>query len=429
MKRLWWVVLLIGISLTAGAVAAGDSRSIVAVFDVEAKGVDLNEALLDRLSDYIANRLTGSGQYQVVPRDQIRERLATQKNESYKACYDQSCQIELGKEMAADRSLSTSIMKLGSRCTVTMSLFDLRMAAAEKAASEHGKCSEDEIVATIDKTIDKLLSGLEAREPSPKPTTVARPMDRQPVLPAKGLASIEIVTTPPGANVFIDNRTKGKTPMMVELEIGKAYDLELDLDGYYPKKGEIEITGRKRFTYEMRITAEKAQDLENEKKNMTEWVSLYVQTGGDKREFYLFGFGIQLLTYKWDWFSLSVLDGGIGGMMIDGSLYGYFGPSFGIPIRFDSAGKSELTLCSGIGFAGGFENAKVIDEYDEESDIGGFGFALFPSIRYAHRVSESIFLTFRFTLSIPLVTFVDTSTFKVGELMVLLGSIGFAWAS
>ena len=137
--------------------AAKTPPPIVAIFDVEDKGAGLSRELRDRLGDYLAMSVAATGAYQVVPRDQLKMRLVTQKRRSYKNCYDQTCQIEIGKEMAAQKSLSTIVMKLGSRCMVTAVLFDLRKATSEGGASTEGGCSEDAIVDSIKTLVSKLV--------------------------------------------------------------------------------------------------------------------------------------------------------------------------------------------------------------------------------------------------------------------------------
>ena len=97
-------VLLVPASPHAG------QRPIVAVFDMEDKGSGLAPNSLFNLTEYLAARLTEEG-YQVIPRDEIRSRLKEQKTESFKECYDQSCQIELGRELAAEKTLSPRVLK------------------------------------------------------------------------------------------------------------------------------------------------------------------------------------------------------------------------------------------------------------------------------------------------------------------------------
>lgn len=132
------------------------ARTIVAVFDIEDKGANLAAALRTRLSDYLAMRLAALKKYKVVPRDQLKARLAQQKKSSYKSCYAQSCQIEIGKELAAQKSLATAIMRLGTRCTVSAVLYDLKSAASEGGATASGGCSEDNIVTSLEGVVKQL---------------------------------------------------------------------------------------------------------------------------------------------------------------------------------------------------------------------------------------------------------------------------------
>jgi hypothetical protein len=149
--------------------ASPTGKIVVAVFDVEANGVPLPAEALGRLGAYVASRLAASGVYAVVPREQIKAQLEARRAESYKACYEQSCQIEIGKEVAAQKSLATSLLKLGSSCVATMTLFDLRTAATEKATTAEGGCTEDAMVGSLKAALAELTpgGGPSAQKPPP----------------------------------------------------------------------------------------------------------------------------------------------------------------------------------------------------------------------------------------------------------------------
>jgi hypothetical protein len=170
--RLLVVVLLI--LFGPGVVRA--EGPIVAVFDIEDRGVGLSGAMLLRLSEYLTTRLAATGHYRIVPRDQLKERLTQQKTSSYRQCYAPSCQIEIGKELAAQKSLATSIVKLTSTCTVTAVMYDLRTAASEGGASVEGGCTEAEVVNSIKSLVDKLTVTVSAPAASPPAPTPA-PME------------------------------------------------------------------------------------------------------------------------------------------------------------------------------------------------------------------------------------------------------------
>ncbi len=157
MGRLTLCVMFVFLQVSAVS-AETTNKPIVAVFDVEAKGAkDLDAAFLDGLSDFLAARLVETGQFQVVPRSALKERLAASKKESFKACYDQSCQIEMGRELAAEKTLAAQVVKLGSSCTITLRLFDLKRAATEKAATEQCNCDADAVLAGVKSALRKLV--------------------------------------------------------------------------------------------------------------------------------------------------------------------------------------------------------------------------------------------------------------------------------
>ncbi len=221
MKVAYRAALLdLGVGLFLPAVRAGDQRPIVAVFDVEVKNAKLSKGFLDGLADYLSTRLTESGAFQVVPRDQIKQRLTQQKRGSYKECFDQSCQIEIGKELAAEMTISAKVIKLGNRCTVTLTLYDLRKSTTESAASQHGKCGEDDVIDSLDKALDKLFGAKRAQ-----PTVESSPVPPGMVLIQAGdfwmgcnpkVDSECADDEKPGRKVYLDEYFIDKTEVTVE---------------------------------------------------------------------------------------------------------------------------------------------------------------------------------------------------------------------
>lgn len=138
--------------------ALGAPANIVAVFDIETSGVALGKPALERLNIYLATKIAAAG-YQVVPRAELLKRLRDQKRASYKECYDQSCQIEIGRELAAQKSLSTKVLGLGKECVVTIALFDLKRSASERAADSSGPCDIGGLVRSIENAVQKLAVG------------------------------------------------------------------------------------------------------------------------------------------------------------------------------------------------------------------------------------------------------------------------------
>jgi len=159
--------------LCAPAYAQPDAagRPIVAVFDIEMRDGAIKPATLVILTDYLAARLASSNRFRVVPRSQVKQRLSQIKTESYKDCYDQSCQIELGRELAANKSLAAHILKVEQQCVLTLELFDLKQVATHAATTAAGPCTEDTLFRTVGQAVDSLVAGMETMSPSSAPSS------------------------------------------------------------------------------------------------------------------------------------------------------------------------------------------------------------------------------------------------------------------
>jgi hypothetical protein len=144
---------------------AEPSAVIVAIFDINDASKKLEQDALVQLTNYLGTVLTQSGAFKVIPRDQLRSRLLDEKKGSYKMCYDESCQIELGRAVSAQKSLSTTLIQIGNKCAVTANLFDLKTEMTEKGASVETGCNPEELLDAI-KEIARQLAG-----PSTSPTS------------------------------------------------------------------------------------------------------------------------------------------------------------------------------------------------------------------------------------------------------------------
>lgn len=182
MKKAAWILSVAMVWTYSLASVVAEDRPIVAVFDVEVRGPKMSKEVLDRLTDYLGSLMAERG-YQVVPRSQLRDRLRQEKKGSYQQCYDQSCQIEIGKEMAAQKSLATQVLKIGSKCKVTVTLFDLQRAASQGAGTASGSCGEDGVVDSLEKAVATLLGGGSQAVPvKPAPVAVDSPGPKSPDL-------------------------------------------------------------------------------------------------------------------------------------------------------------------------------------------------------------------------------------------------------
>jgi len=181
MKRSIKIAWLVAVSLLPVHASAAE-RPIVAVFDMEDRTSTFDRELLDNLTECLSVKLAEGG-YQVIPRDQVRNRLVTKKKETYRECFDKSCQIEMGRELAAQKVLSARIIKVAGRCQLAASLFDLRKAATENAATAGGPCDEESMGRAVLNVAAKLIETRKVEAGPPVPGLVIQATEAEAVSP------------------------------------------------------------------------------------------------------------------------------------------------------------------------------------------------------------------------------------------------------
>jgi hypothetical protein len=93
---------------------------------IEDKTKSINSSLIDSAEEFIRGELIASNRYFVISAErQNNEIMKTMKKESYKKCYERSCQIPLGKALSADTIIQGVITKFGKEYTLRLEMIDL----------------------------------------------------------------------------------------------------------------------------------------------------------------------------------------------------------------------------------------------------------------------------------------------------------------
>ena len=161
-------MLTLALALSPGLLGAPDAsadRPVVAMFTLRGADAGYKPADLESLSEYVSTQIASSGQFKVVPRSEVKKTLAAQKKRTFEACYDDSCQIEIGKELAAEKAIVGSINKFGEICMVNLRLFDLKTAASEAAGTARGACTSEAVLAALDDAVQQLTGDSEKESP------------------------------------------------------------------------------------------------------------------------------------------------------------------------------------------------------------------------------------------------------------------------
>ena len=160
-------VFLIAATLWSGS-ALAQTRPVIAVFNVEFKNLKFKKPSVDAMNEFLSAQVAASGVFETVPRGQLKAMLSEQKSRSYQQCIDEKCQIEIGKELAAQKSLSSQVLRLGQRCTTTLKLHDLKKSSTEDAVTVKGECTEAGIGESLEKAVAQLAVRLTGAKASSK---------------------------------------------------------------------------------------------------------------------------------------------------------------------------------------------------------------------------------------------------------------------
>ena len=289
---MWKRIILLGLAVCLAvplAALAGGRKPIVAVFEIQPRGLDLNRDLLRSLTEYLGTALSERGSYRVVPPGDIRRALTSKALESYKECYDKQCQIELGRELAANKTISSSILKIGKSCVVTCSVYDLQTQTTDLSAKVEGKCGADALLASLrevaskvctkagqgseaselDEILKRTKNKVDERERAKQAWALISKVARDESTPvgeraeavqaymqefgkknpryreaaqllAKIPAAVRITSDPPGAVIAIDGSHKGTTPIAVSVGAGE-HEVEASKDGCFSAKKSLSV--------------------------------------------------------------------------------------------------------------------------------------------------------------------------------------------
>ncbi|HOS63088.1 MAG TPA: PEGA domain-containing protein, partial [Myxococcota bacterium] len=228
------------------AAGVAQPAEIIAVFDIDKLDTPIDDATITRLNNYMYGRLAFAG-FKLTPQSQVRDRVVQLKAESHLDCYDQSCQIELGKAVAAHKSLSSRLVKIGDSCSLQSQIYDLRTETTERGAEAKGPCTEKGIAASIDRVV-AIFKGEVVTSTGPISggrVETGQGFDRGADIvnvPTDETGFLVINSTPNGATVFINGKEVGQTPQQLEYPVGRYVVVAEFGRLYHPARQEVSLT-------------------------------------------------------------------------------------------------------------------------------------------------------------------------------------------
>jgi len=230
-----------------------EEQAKLAVMTLEDSTGDLSAKLIDDLTDYLRTQVARRGTFVVIDKSRqaeaIKKIAGEARKESYKACYDEKCQIPLGQALSADTILRVKLTRIGSTYQLNAEVVDLA-----KEAVDPGMAGLVEIPANPRKgRDDRLLQGMRhiARQiagdlpgGSGETITIGGGGDYG-LITSGGVASggdgiVKFESQPTGATVQIDGRRLPRvTPVEEFLELGKRKVKIFGHEGYETFKQDL----------------------------------------------------------------------------------------------------------------------------------------------------------------------------------------------
>jgi hypothetical protein len=157
------IASLVAIGVPQMARAESNHPAIVAVFEI-ADSTGRPKALITALTAYLRVKLAESRNIKVVDKGEqeasLKRLITRERKNSYRTCVDSSCQIPLGRELAADKILRGKLTRIGHSYIVAVEMIDLASGASSNAASDKSDGTEEQLLASVERVAGNLIAAM-----------------------------------------------------------------------------------------------------------------------------------------------------------------------------------------------------------------------------------------------------------------------------
>ncbi|MDY0060976.1 MAG: hypothetical protein RBU45_14290 [Myxococcota bacterium] len=141
---------------TTARIRRRGARPVVAVFDMRDRRGLLDTEQLSQLTSYLVTRLTESAGFRVVPLVDVRRRVEEAKRRGQGDRFDPASQVALGRALAAEKAMGVEVLRVGRRCMLSATLWDLVAETSEAAASVESGCSPEELLQGLSRLAERI---------------------------------------------------------------------------------------------------------------------------------------------------------------------------------------------------------------------------------------------------------------------------------
>ena len=201
--------------LIIGVYSQGSEKTTIAVIDFEGKGISAVEASI--LANRLQSELVNTQAFLVIERGQMQSVL-DEVGFQQSGCTSSECMVEIGRILNVQRMIGGSVGKFGNVYTLDLRMIDVGTAQIVETVTEDHEGKMTDLL----KVMRDIAYRFAARQ-------------KQPVQPTRELpqtGNLEIVSSPAGAEIYVNEKKSGTTPRTLEKLNAGEYKIRLEKDGY-----------------------------------------------------------------------------------------------------------------------------------------------------------------------------------------------------
>ena len=195
------LIVVLALSWVSSIIAHAQPQNLPRVGVLDLTSANLSSAICRQLSDQLRTELASSGRLEVVEREQTDAALQEQGSQQAGKLATERI-VHVGHLIAAHKMVAGTVGRVGDVCTISLRLIDVATGALQRTAVNDCECEVQELLTRIIPQMAAELGGVAA-------VVTELPED------GGGVGTLSIGSTPDSADVTIDGRPRGTTPVLL----------------------------------------------------------------------------------------------------------------------------------------------------------------------------------------------------------------------
>jgi TolB-like protein len=199
-------------------------------------GITPGDAAL--ITDRLNVELFRTARVNLLERNQIKDILKEQGFQGSGVCSDEACLVEMGQILGVREIITGSLGRLGTLIVINLRTIDVAKGQIVKVVSQDISGKLEDVIYYLPNIARKLV-GLEPvvlqqpaaapAKPAPKHET---PAQSKTLAPTKNTGMLQVVTQPEGAEIVLNGKTRGPSPLVDNTLLPGKYTITISYPRY-----------------------------------------------------------------------------------------------------------------------------------------------------------------------------------------------------